>query len=189
MKKVFWLITLSTLLSSCAMNYESFKNDRLNSYKFFAESCPQDNINVVEGCGFGASNESQQHANSLATEVCDRTYTGCVITKEGNRRVYTQENYQNQQNEVKMASMIDKAKDTCKSLGFRQGTDKFTDCSLKLYTQEMELAAKNNQQVVIQGQTSGTMTIYDPVRDSDAMIRRGQSLLNGSCNLANYYSC
>ena len=189
MKNVLWLIALGVLLSSCGTTYESFKNDRLNHYKFFAESCPQDNINVVEGCGFGASNTSQQDANNLAKEYCGRTYTDCVIIREGNRVVYNKENYQNQQNKVKMASMIDKAKNTCKSLGFKQGTDKFTDCSLKIYTQEMQLAVKNNQQVVIQGQNSGTMTIYDPVRDSENMMRRGQSLLNGSCTLANYLSC
>ena len=94
-------------------------------------------------------------------------------------------------NKVEMASMIDKAKDTCKSLGFTTGTEKFADCSLKLYSQSVELAAKNNQQVVIQGQSSGSnvMTIYDPVRDSNALIKRGQGLINGTCTLANLSTC
>ena len=84
-----------------------------------------------------------------------------------------------------MSSMIDEAKDTCKSLGFKEGTDKFADCSLKLYTQSVELAAKNNQTVVMQPQSSGSnsITIYDPVRDSNALIRQGQRMLSGACTL------
>ena len=77
--------------------------------------------------------------------------------------------------------MIVKSKNTCKSLGFKEGTEKFTDCALKLYTQEIELAAKNNQQV--QSTSGGVMTIYDPVRDSQRMIRQGQRMLSGRCTL------
>ena len=91
---------------------------------------------------------------------------------------------------VELASMVDKAKDTCKSLGFNEGTDKFSDCSLKLYTQSVELAAEKNQKIVVQGQSSGSnvMTIYDPVRDSNAAIKRGQGLINGTCTLAELLS-
>ena len=86
---------------------------------------------------------------------------------------------------VKLASMIGEAKDTCKELGFTEGTDKFADCSLKLYSQSVELAAKNNQTVVMQPQSSGSnsITIYDPVRDSNALIRQGQRMLSGACTL------
>ena len=86
---------------------------------------------------------------------------------------------------IEMASMIDKAKDTCKSLGFKDGTEKFADCALKLYSQRVELAAQNNQTVVMQPQSSGsnTMTIYDPVRDSNALIQKGQRMLSGACTL------
>jgi len=86
---------------------------------------------------------------------------------------------------IEIASMIDEAKDTCKELGFTEGTDKFADCSLKLYSQSVELAAKNNQTVVMQPQSSGSnsITIYDPVRDSNALIRQGQRMLSGACTL------
>ena len=49
----------------------------------------------------------------------------------------------------------------------------------KLYLQSGKLAAKQNQQIVVQGQSSGSnvMTIYDPVRDSNAALRRGQGLI------------
>ena len=86
---------------------------------------------------------------------------------------------------IKIASMIDKAKSTCKSLGFKEGTEKFVDCALKLYSQSVELAAEKNQTVVMQPQSSGSnvMTIYDPVRDSNALIKQGQRMLSGRCTL------
>ena len=91
----------------------------------------------------------------------------------------------NKSNKVEIASMIDDAKDKCKVIGFREGTDKFSDCALKLYSQSVELAAKQNQTVVMQPQSSGsnTMTIYDPVRDSNALIQKGQRMLSGACTL------
>ena len=83
---------------------------------------------------------------------------------------------------IEMASMIDDAKNTCKDLGFKEGTEKFSDCSLKLYSQSVELAAKSNQQVV--GTSSGgSVTIYDPVRDSGALMKQGQRMLSGACTL------
>ena len=79
-----------------------------------------------------------------------------------------------------LGSMIDDAKKTCKDLGFTEGTDKFSDCSLKLYSQSVELAAKSNQQIV--GTSSGgSVTIYDPVRDSRALMKQGQRMLSGAC--------
>ncbi len=93
--------------------------------------------------------------------------------------------------QIKVTSMVDDAKNTCKDLGFEEGTDRFVDCSFKLYTQKVELAAKNNQQIVVQGQSSGSnvMTIYDPVRDSNAALKRGQGLINGTCTLGNLSTC
>ena len=86
---------------------------------------------------------------------------------------------------IEMASMINKAKDTCKSLGFKEGTEKFADCSLKLYSQSVELAAEQNKQVVMQPQSSGSnvITIYDPVRDSNALMNKGMKMLSGKCTL------
>ena len=90
-----------------------------------------------------------------------------------------------EERKIEIASMIDKAKATCKDLGFKEGTEKFSDCSLKLYSQSVELAAKSNQTVVMQPQSSGSssMTIYDPVRDSNALIKQGQRMLSGRCTL------
>ena len=88
-------------------------------------------------------------------------------------------------NNVEIKSMIDDAKNTCKELGFEEGTEEFPGCALKLYSQSVELAAKQNQQVVMQPQSSGSnvITIYDPVRDSRALIRQGQRMLSGACTL------
>ena len=90
-----------------------------------------------------------------------------------------------QNNEVELASMINKAKNTCKTLGFKDGTEKFTDCSLKLYTQAVEnkVALKVAKQKSSNSSNSGTMTIYDPVRDSQNQIDRGMKMLSGGCTL------
>ena len=94
-------------------------------------------------------------------------------------------------NNMDTATMIERAKDTCKSLGFNEGTEKFSDCSLKLYSQNLELAANQNQKVVVQnqGNSSNKMIIYDPVRDSENLQRRALGLINGTCTLANYINC
>ncbi|MDC0163651.1 hypothetical protein OAI48_02195, partial [Candidatus Pelagibacter sp.] len=95
-------------------------------------------------------------------------------------------------NNMDTATMIERAKNTCKELGFKDGTEKFTDCSLKLYSQSLDLAAKQNQQIIVQGNTgssSNEMTIYDPVRDSENLQRRALGLINGTCTIANYINC
>ena len=81
---------------------------------------------------------------------------------------------------MELASMVDDAKKTCKDLGFTEGTDKFSDCSLKLYSQSVELAAKSKQQIA-GASLGGSVTIYDPVRDSRALMKQGQRMLSGAC--------
>ena len=91
-------------------------------------------------------------------------------------------------------------KKTCKVIEFEDGSEKFSDCTLKLYTQKVdELVAKKveantrmmQSQTTTTTQASGSnvMTIYDPVRDSNALIKRGQGLINGTCTLANLSTC
>ena len=135
--------------------------------------------------------QCQTHnADSRAVNLIE-TYKGCLMCfGEGGEYSFwdykcESKSQQITKNKVELESMITKAKDTCKSLDFKEGTEKFSDCALKLYTQDVELAAKNNQQIVIQGQSSGsnTMTIYDPVRDSNALIKKGQRMISGACTL------
>ena len=89
------------------------------------------------------------------------------------------------ENKIKISEMIDDSKKTCKLLGMKEGTEKFSDCALKLYTQKVELAGQKNQQVIVQGQSTGSnvTTIYDPVRDSRALMQQGQRMMSGACTL------
>jgi hypothetical protein len=100
---------------------------------------------------------------------------GEIITAESKKK----------NNEIELASMINEAKNTCKTLGFKEGTEKFTDCSLKLYTQAVEnkVALKVAKQKSSNSSNSGSMVIYDPVRDSQNKIDRGMKMLNGGCTL------
>ena len=92
--------------------------------------------------------------------------------------------------QIKVTSMIDDAKNTCKTIGFKEDTEKFTDCALKLYTQKVELAAEKKQTIVQSSSLSGgSVTIYDPVRDYNAAIKRGQGLINGTCTLGDLSNC
>ena len=111
--------------------------------------------------------------------------------KYGCRVEIVKKNNSLQNNSTDIASMIDQAKDTCKSLGFKEGTEKFTDCSLKLYSQSLDLAAKQNQQVVIQnqGSSSDTVRVIDVTRERENTLRKAGGLIDGSCTLATYYKC
>ena len=86
---------------------------------------------------------------------------------------------------IEMTEMINKAKNTCRSLGFEEGTDKFTDCSLKLYTQDVDnkVALKVSKQKSSNSSSSGSMIIYDPVRDRQNQIDKGMKMLSGGCTL------
>ena len=68
---------------------------------------------------------------------------------------------------------------------FKDVNENFADCAFKLYSQNVQLAAEQNKTVVMQPQSSGSnvMTIYDPVRDSRALMRQGQRMLSGACTL------
>jgi len=94
-----------------------------------------------------------------------------------------------------VADMVADAKKTCKVLGFKEESEKFADCTLKLYTQKVdELVAEKKAAADIrmtQSQTTTTTqssgsnvtTIYDPVRDSKALMQQGQKMLSGRCTL------
>ena len=98
----------------------------------------------------------------------------------------------------KLANIINDAKKTCSVLGFKEESEKFADCMLKLYTQKVEelVAEKQlkNQQIMTsqssssnsssnQSSGSNVTTIYDPVRDSQNLMNKGQKMLSGSCTL------
>tara|TARA_B100000787_G_scaffold22641_1_gene15243 strand:- start:21 stop:917 length:897 start_codon:yes stop_codon:yes gene_type:complete len=99
---------------------------------------------------------------------------------------------------IEMMVMIDEAKATCKLIGIKEETQQFSDCALKLYIKSIDNVAQEKQTIVhtqvntTSGNSSSgnnSMTIYDPVRDNNALIKRGQGLLTGSCTVANLSNC
>ena len=187
--KILGLFSLLFLLEGCsetASNYSEWQNLYSNSYKYLAKACPSSAPETDQGgCGMAASNVSQYKANQDAINTCSQKYSDCVVVKEGSRTVYSQQDA----NRVQMATLIEDAKNTCKSLGFQERTDKFTDCTLKLYSQKLDLAEKQNQQVVVQNQGSSTVRVIDVTRERETTMRRSMGLINGTCTLATYYSC
>ena len=192
--------------------YES--DGKAQGHKYFAYSLPIKWIMTYgtnapydtykESAARAASAISQEEANRLALEAChDSSEGSCIIFMEGSNATpeferlikkaevaekkaeLVEQKKISDKKQVKIDSMINKTKNTCKELGFAEGTEKFADCSLKLYSQEVELAADKRQTVVMQPQSSGSnsITIYDPVRDSNALIRQGQRMLSGACTL------
>ena len=88
---------------------------------------------------------------------------------------------------IELAEIIDKAKATCETLGFEKGTDKFSDCTLKLYTQEVDnkvaIEVAKQKSKSSGSSNSGTMVIYDPVRDRQNKIDKGMEMITGRCTL------
>ena len=182
MKKLLGVIVLGLLLSGCGGGYSIF-----NAY------IDQENPNGGVIRNDLASSTGQGGIKSLADSSCtSRGFVEAKLTSTGKAGEFKTHNFeciskakQNETQKVELASMIDRAKATCRSLGFNEGSEKFSDCSLKLYSQSVELAAEQNKQIVMQPQSSGSnvMTIYDPARESRILINKGQRMLSGACTL------
>ena len=111
-----------------------------------------------------------------------------------NAKYKTDEDIKNDEKEL--ALIVNDVKKTCGILGFEPGSEKFADCTLKLYTQKIDekIAAKqeaNNRSLQTSSSStttqssSGTNTtiIYDPVRDRQNQIDKGMKMLGGKCTL------
>ena len=187
--KILGLFLLLFFLEGCsgtASNYSEWQNLHSNSYKYLAHACPASNPEIKKaGCGMSASNTSQYDANQNALDTCSQKFSDCVVVKEGSRTVYSQEDA----NKVQIVTLIEDSKNTCKSLGFQERTDKFTDCTLKLYSQKLDLAEKQKQEVVVQNQGSSTVRVIDVTRERENTLRKAGGLIDGSCTLATYYKC
>ena len=96
--------------------------------------------------------------------------------------------------EKELALIVNDAKKTCGILGFEPGSEKFADCTLKLYTQKIDEKIAAKQEAISRSlQTSSTTTqsssgtnttiIYDPVRDKQNKIDQGMKMLSGKCTL------
>ena len=84
-----------------------------------------------------------------------------------------------QQKEDKKFAKIAQYKTTCAALGFELGTDKFADCTLKLFV------ADNKQTTQIVQSSSGAqeMIIYDPDRERRIKQKSWNNFLHGRCSL------
>tara|TARA_A100001015_G_C14907523_1_gene678980 strand:- start:599 stop:1237 length:639 start_codon:yes stop_codon:yes gene_type:complete len=208
MKKVFWIIGLCLLINNCATPVGQQSNSD-DSYSFYAKTEMRPILKGAKGVAkdmatfyslglyspqyydFYEYADTKGEAKDKSIAACDKmllekkwqklatcTFRNTYLTSKGEKEKPKQERA------LELASLVEQAKNNCKSLGFEEGTEKFTDCSLKLYTQSVELAAKENEKIV-QSQSSGTnkTTIYDPARESRVLINKGQRMISGACTL------
>ena len=104
--------------------------------------------------------------------------------QDHNAKFKSKEDIENE--DKKLAKIINDAKKTCKVLGFNENSEKFADCTLKLYSQEidnkvaLEVAKQKSSS---SSSNSGTMVIYDPVRDRQNKIDKGMEMITGRCTL------
>ena len=120
--------------------------------------------------------------------LVDRIWPSSI--QDHNAKFKSKEDIENE--DKKLAKIINDAKKTCKVLGFNENSEKFADCTLKLYTQKVDeiVAEKQSRQQQVnslgssnQSSGSNVTTIYDPVRDSQNLINKGQKMLSGACTL------
>ena len=88
---------------------------------------------------------------------------------------------------LNMQNMVEEVKSYCAQIGLNPGTDKYADCSIKLLTAKIESQKQIVQQV--NSGMSGTVTIKDPNRDTDLLMKRSMGLIMGTCTTATYYDC
>ena len=217
MKKFLGIVILSFLLTGCgtptSMGYKTSDIGSTRSPNIKVLQVVPNNATIIQSikagrCKYGLGDPNPTHAditNDLTSKASALGADGiaevnvynpgtgmknCWAILEGTAIAfkYGQGNPGSKKN---IEMLISDAKKTCKTLGFQEGTEQFADCSLKLYSQSVELAAEQNKQIVMQTQSSGSnvMTIYDPVRDNNALIKRGQGLINGTCTLADLSNC
>ena len=186
MKKLLWIVVLGLMLTGCGSGYSMFNafidEDYANGgliWNHYMSSTGYEGVSRLANSSCSAKGFSGAKLGTAGKQGEFKTYRFTCVSKS----------VQTAKNKVELASMIGKAKSTCKNLGFTPGTEKFADCGLKLYSQSVELAAKNNQTVVMQPQSSGSnvMTIYDPVRDNQRLMDQGMKMITGRCTLG--YDC
>ena len=82
--------------------------------------------------------------------------------------------------EDKKFAKIEEYKKTCSAIGFELGTDKFADCTLKLFV------ADNKETTQIVQSSSGVqeMIIYDPDREHRINMKKWNDNLTGKCRFS-----
>ncbi len=92
---------------------------------------------------------------------------------------------EDEKNQIEMASMVERAKETCVVLGFENGTEKFTDCSLKVYTESMQKVAAEAQASAAEANARANKRSADLAQEKAGMeqMEKGLKSLSGECNI------
>jgi membrane-associated protease RseP (regulator of RpoE activity) len=147
------------------------------------------NITFHDGRSAEGRHQSYPDYNQLKINIeAGTVVNGVVISQTESVQYYIQCSKDSKpEKSVELVTLIKEAKNTCKDLGFKEGTEKFAECGLKLYTKNIDKISEKKDVVIVQSpqttSTSNTMTIYDPVRDSNALIKQGMKMLSGGCTL------
>ena len=81
--------------------------------------------------------------------------------------------------ELEKFEKIEGYKKTCSALGFELGTDRFTDCTLKLFVADN----KETTQIVQSSSGAREIIIRDPDRERRIEIKAFSDLVNGKCQV------
>ncbi len=99
--------------------------------------------------------------------------------KNGSEEIFIKTKLKPKISESTDISKIEEYKATCTVLGFELGTDKFADCTLKLFVADN----KSNTEIVQSSSGAQEMIIYDPDRERRIKQKRWNDLLHGRCDL------
>jgi hypothetical protein len=131
---IFSLLFLTQCVATTSEQYNQFKKKHEFFY-FISMSCPvSDLMGDNKICRF-AADVTQSEANKIAVEGCSRRYPDCVVVKENDIWVFSNERYQLQANRNKMDKYIEQ----CEYIGFKRNTDKLGECVLKISQTEKQL--------------------------------------------------
>ena len=120
-------------------NQWQIESDRIakNSGKKLYTSlvCPKsDSMGLKSKCHFGRDN-TQSSANELAFKGCSKINPDCVVIKEDDKWVFSQEQYQKQTKQTEMNRYITQ----CEYIGFKRNTEKMGECVLKISQTEQKM--------------------------------------------------
>ena len=215
MKKLLGIVVLGLLLSGNAYagsyksGYKNYFDMKVVAYGYDRKSFKNSNQKALMQCQKLSKLKNLREDGCLLHELKGGTGWDTLFNKEVEKNFWnesvdkfektlkpeeiilgvkyeTSEEKKEKKEQNELAKMIDKAKATCETLGFEKGTDKFSECTLKLYTQEVDnkVAIEVAKQKSSSGSSnSGTMVIYDPVRDRQNKIDKGMEMITGRCTL------
>ena len=144
MKKVIGIIILGLLVGENAyagMTYSKFLKKHEKKGYFVVEA-----KSISKGLTWmGADRDTYDGAVNLAISKCNKGYrvNDCVLSMVSDRSVFE---------ESKQDYQIQSAQSICKKIGLTAGTDKFTDCIIKMMSQAQVQGQSQGGSTVIYGQ-------------------------------------